>query len=439
MAKGQKSQLVTKKHLARQQRERLQNRYILIASIAVIAIVVGLIGYGIVQQYILQPNQPVAKVSNKVITTKQFQTYARYRRLQLIQQYQRYQDLAQLFGNDQSSMSYIQQYLGQIEYELESTNIGERSLEFLIDNQIIQKEADTRGITVSEEEINKALQDYIGYFPEGTPTTAPTNPAVPTSTLNPTQIALIPPTATAEPTSTNTPTPVITTTQEVAAATPTVVTTPTSPAQTSTPLPTPTEYTLSSYKDNLKTYMTNVNSFADLSEADFRWVFGMQLLSEKVFDVVTADTPREQEQVWARHIVVSDEAQAQAVYERLVRGENFEAVATSVYSGTGTTNPVDLGWFGQGTITDANAEKVVFDSQIGQILEPIQTADGWEIYQILGHEIRTLTDSEFQQFKQTEFQKWLDEHVAAEDVQKFDIWKTRVPIRPTIPPTQPAQ
>jgi parvulin-like peptidyl-prolyl isomerase len=438
MAKGQKSQLVTKKHLARQERERRQNRYILIASIAVIVIVVGLIGYGIVQQYILQPNQPVAKVTNKVITTKQFQTYARYLRLQLIQQYQRYQQFAQLFGNDQASQSYIQQYLEQINYQLESTNIGQSTLDYLIANQIIQKEADSRDITVSEEEINKKLQDYFLYFPEGTPTTAPTSPAVPTSTLNPTQIALIPPTATAVPTATNTPTPVITTTQEVAEATPTVVNTPTSPAQTSTPLPTPTEYTLSSYKENLKTYMTDVNTLADLSEADFRWVFGMQLLSEKVFEAITANISREQDQVWARHILVSDEVQAQAVYERLSNGENFESVATTVYSGTDTTNPIDLGWFSQGVL-ESNAEKAVFDSQIGQILEPIQTADGWEIYQILGHEIRTLSDSEFQQLQQTQFQKWLDEHKAAEDVQTFDIWKTRVPVRPTIPPTQPAQ
>ena len=88
MAKGQKSQLVTKKHLARQQRERLQNRYILFASIAVIVIVVGLIGYGIVQENIIVPQQPVAKVGDKSITTKQFQTYARYERVQWVQQYQ---------------------------------------------------------------------------------------------------------------------------------------------------------------------------------------------------------------------------------------------------------------------------------------------------------------------------------------------------------------
>ena len=146
MAKGQKGQIITKKHLARQERERRQNRIILITSIVVIVVVIGLIGYGIVQQYILQPNQPVAKVGNNSITTKQFQTYARYQRVQLINQYQQYQQFAQYFGNDQTSMSYIQQYLGQINYQLEPTNLGQSTLDFLIANEIIQKEADTRGI-----------------------------------------------------------------------------------------------------------------------------------------------------------------------------------------------------------------------------------------------------------------------------------------------------
>jgi len=436
MEKGQKGQVVTKKHLARQERERRQNRLILIIAFAVIVIVVGLIGYGVVQQYIIQPNQPVAKVANNNITTKQFQTFARYQRLQLIQQYQQYQQFAQLFGNDQNSLSYIQQYLAQINYQLEPTSVGQSTLDFLIADQFIQKEADKRGITVSDEEISKALQDYFGYYPDGTPTTAPTSKSVPTSTLNPTQIALIPPTSTAIPTATNTPTPIITITQEIENPTPTVVITPTSPAPTSTPLPTQTPYLLSAYEEDFKTYMTNMNSVADLSEADFRWVFGLQLLRQKVFEAITIDTNQEQDQVWARHILVSDEAQAQSISERLTNGENFETVATEVYSGTGNTT--DMGWFGLGVL-DSIAEKVVFNMQIGQISESIQTASGWEIYQVLGHEVRPLTDSEFQQLKQTEFQKWLDEQKTAEDVQTFEIWKTRVPARPTIPPTQPAQ
>ena len=436
MAKGQKGQIVTKKHLARQERERRQNRIILIVSIAVIVIVVGLIGYGIVQQYILQPNQPVAKVGNNSVTTKQFQTFARYQRVQLINQYQQYQQFAQLFGSDQASMGYIQQYMAQINYQLESPNLGQSTLDYLIADKIIQKEADTRGITVADDEINKTLQDYFGYYPDGTPTTEPTSIPLPTSTLNPTQIALVPPTATALPTATNTPTPVITITQEIASPTPTVVTTPTSPASTSTPLPTPTAYTLPTYEKDFKTYMTNINTYAGLTESDFRWIFGMQLLRQKVFDAITADASQEQDQVWARHILVTDQTQAQSIYDRLANGEDFVTLATEVYSGT--TNTIDLGWFGLGTL-ETNAEKVVFNKQIGQITEPIQTTNGWEIYQVLGHEVRPLTDSEFQQFKQTKFQNWLDQQKSAENVQTFDIWKTRVPASPTIPPTQPSQ
>jgi peptidyl-prolyl cis-trans isomerase D len=438
MAKGQKSQLVTKKHLARQQRERIQNRYILITSIAIIVVVIGLIGYGIIQQYVLQPQQPVAKVANNVITTKQFQTYARYERLQYIQQYQQYQQFAQLFGSDQTSLSYIQQYLAQIEYQLEPTNLGQSALDYLIANQIIQQEADKRGITVTQAEIDKSLQDYFGYYPDGTPTTEPTSIPVPTSTLNPTQIILVPPTATATavPTATETPTPIVTVTQEIASPTPTGVITPSLPTPTSTPLPTATPYTFSAYQQDFNTYMSDIHSFAGLSEADFRWIFGMQLLRQKVFDAVTADVSRQQDEVWARHIVVSDQTQAQSIYARLANGGDFVTIATEVYSGT--TNTIDLGWFGLGTL-EPNAEKVVFNLQIGQISEPIQTSNGWEIYQVLGHEVRTLTDSQYTTLKQTDFQDWIDTQRTAENVQTFDIWQTRVPTSPTIPPTQAAQ
>jgi hypothetical protein len=438
MAKGQKSQIVTKKHLARQQRERLQNRYILFASIAVIVIVVGLIGYGVVQQYILEPQQPVAKVGSKVITTRQFQTYASYQRVQWVQQYQYYQQLSQLFGSDQSSLSYIQQLEAQIDYQLQSTTLGQSTIDYLVANQIIQQEADKRGITVSKDEVDKNLQDYMGYYPNGTPTVAPTGVVVPTSTLNPTQISLVPPTATPLPTSTETPTPVITATQVLPSPTPTSVITPTAtvPVATGTPLPTPTPYTLSEYDKNVQQYLTSIKTVASLSEADLRWIFTMQLLRQKVYDAITADISRQQDQVWARHIVVSDQTQSQSIYDRLASGEDFVTVATEVYSGT--ANTIDLGWFGTGTL-DTNAETIVWAMPIGQISEPIETANGWEIYQVLGHEVRTLTDSELDTLKQTDFQKWIDDQKTAENVQTFDIWKTRVPTRPTVPPTQAAQ
>jgi SurA-like N-terminal domain/PPIC-type PPIASE domain len=439
MAKGQKGPIVTKKHLARQERERIQNRYILIASIAVIVLVVGLIGFGIVQQYIIQPNQPVAKVGNKSITTRQFQTFARYERLQLIQQYQQYQQFAQLFGSDQNSLQYIQQYLSQISYQLQPANVGQAALDYLIADQVIQKEAAKDGITVTDQEVDKALQDYFGFFPNGTPTTAPTSVPVPTSTLNPTQLFLVPPTSTptASPTPTVALTPTITATQIIASPTPTIVTTPTAIQPTGTPLPTSTPYTQQLYQKELKNYMSNIHSFAALSEADYRWIFRMQLLRQKVYDAVTKDVSRQQDEVWVRHITTTDQAKAQDAYNRVTSGgENFDTVATEVISGT--SNTVDLGWLGVGAL-DTNAAKVVFNMQIGQISEPINTATGWEVYQLLGHEVRTLSDSQFEQLRQTNFQTWIDAQRTAENAQTFDLWKTRVPISPTIPPTQPGQ
>lgn len=401
-----------------------------------------MIGYGIIQTYIIQPQQPVAKVADKVITTKQFQTFARYERVQWIQQYRYYQQLQQIFGSDQSSLSYIQQLMAQIEYQLQATNLGQNTVDYLVANQIIQQEADKRGITVSTAEIDKTLEEYMGYFPNGTPTTAPTTNPVPTSTLNPTQISLIPPTATVVPTSTSTPTPTITVTQEIVSPTPTVIITPTAtattgaPAATSTPAPSPTPYTTEEYAKNFQQFVATMKSDANLSEADLRWIFTMQQLRTKVFDAITADISRQQDQVWARQIVVNDQTQAQTIYDKLTKGENFETVATEVYSGT--ANTIDLGWFGKDTL-DPAAQNAVWDMQIGQISEPIQTANGWEIYQVLGHEVRTLTDADLDSLKQSEFQKWIDAQKTAENAQTFDTWKSKVPTSPTIPPTQAGQ
>ncbi len=445
MAKGQKSQLVTKKHLARQQRERLQNRYILIVSVAVIVIVVGLIGYGIVQQYIIQPGQPVAKVADKSITTKQFQTYVRYERVQWIQQYQYYQQLEQYFGSDQSTLSYFQQLMSQIDYQMQPTNLGQSAIDYLVANQIIQDEAGKEGITVSSEEVDTALQDYLGFFPNGTPTPTASSVPVPTSTLNPTQLALVPPTATASPTSTATPAGTITATQTItgtpATATPTIAPTqaisPTAtatPSQTNTPTASPTPYTTQVYATNLKQYQTNMKQVADLSESDLRWILTMQLVRQKVYEAKTKDISRQQDEVWARQIVTTDQAAAQTAYSRVTTGgENFQTVATDVMSGT--TNTVDLGWFPKGTL-ESSAESAVWGQKIGDITQPVQTTAGWVIYQVLGHEVRTLNDTDLNTYKQAQFQKFLDEQNKADKVQTFDIWKTRIPTSPTIPPTQ---
>jgi hypothetical protein len=131
---------------------------------------------------------------------------------------------------------------------MQPTNLGQSALDYLVANVIIQKEAQKRGIKVRASEVNQALESYMGFYPNGTPTTVPTYVPVPTSTLNPTQLKLMHPIT-------------------IVAATPSSI----PPASTLQSISTP--YTTQAYAKDLSTYMASINSIAGLSEADIRLIF----------------------------------------------------------------------------------------------------------------------------------------------------------------------
>ncbi len=131
MAKDTKKKVLTKKHLARLERERRQRRYILIASITVVVLVVGFIGYGILDRLVLQPLQPVATVNGVKITTKDWQARVRYSRQSIIQQYIQTAQLAQAFGSDPSTAQYFSSSLQQIASQLnDPTTVGNQVLNY---------------------------------------------------------------------------------------------------------------------------------------------------------------------------------------------------------------------------------------------------------------------------------------------------------------------
>lgn len=412
MAKA-KGKIITKKHLAREERERIQNRYILTVSAVVIGIVVLLVGYGLINQFIIQPAQAVAQVDDVKITTREFQTFARYNRLQLVSQYMLIMNYIQMFGGDESATSYFQQSLMQIQNQLNSPEIlGQTVLDYLIENALIRQEAERLGITVSEEEIERNIQESFSYYPNGTPTPEPTQPAIPTSTLSPTQLALVPPTAEA--------------TEEVIE--PTAAPTE-EPAVSAEPTIAPTPYTESMFNDSFRNYIDP----ARLSEKDFHWVVEMELYRQKVLEAVTADVERMQDQVWARHILVADLETAQSVLTRLEAGEEFAALASELSTDTGSAAlGGDLGWFGAGMMVP-EFELAAFQLEIGEISEPIQSTYGYHIIQVLGHEQRPMSDSDYQSAQQSAFTNWLTERRVASNVVTYENWLDRVPTLPALP------
>ncbi len=434
MAKKPIQPVITKKHLARQERERMQTRYILFGGLTVLILVIGLIGYGVLDQTYLQAHKTVATVNDDKIILKDFQAQVRFYRLQIINQAQNTYQLVQMFGSDAQTQASFANQLMQLKSQLTSSVISENVMNTMVDDILIRQEAARRGITVSSEDVEKAMQEAFRFYAEGTPTSTPTGVTMPTSTLNPTQLALAPSTATPTNISEVTATETTTATEVVTmTATPTII-----PSITPTFIPTATStpYTLEGYKAELDTTLKSLKDNINFSESDFRTYMENQLYNKKVKEAVLAElnVSHEEEQVWARHILVADEQTAKDIIARLVKGEDWSALAAEFSTDTSNKDQGgDLGWFGKGAMVAAFEEATFALKNIGEISQPVKSDFGWHIIQLLGRETRQLTDSQYSQLQDTNFTEWMTELKNNSDVVLQEIPEVDIPSEPVFP------
>jgi parvulin-like peptidyl-prolyl isomerase len=419
-----KPKIQSKKHIARLERERRQTKLIQYIATGVVAVVILVLGYGYLDLTVLQKYQPVAVVNGEKITTKEFQARVTIQRNQLINQYVQYSQYQQIFGMDVSAQ------LQQLQTTLnDPTTVGQQVLDMLIQEALIRQEAKKRNITISPEELTTFKESQFQYFPNGspTPTITPTSVDVVYPTLSAEQLTLVTatpiptigPTATLPPTSTFVP-----------SATPTVGPTPT-PTVPPTATPTATPYTLEGYQNEFATAQAGIEK-TGLTSAEYEQLFETELLREKLYDIVTADTPHVQEQVWARHILVTTEAEAKTVIQRLNNGENFGKLAAELSQDTASASKGgDLGWFGKGQMVPA-FEEAAFSLKVGEISQPVQSSFGWHVIQVIDRANLPLTDSEYTQARQTAFDDYLTQLRDNADVKIYDYWKERTPSTPSL-------
>ncbi len=435
MAKSssEKQPLQTKKHLARQERERLQRRYILISAVVIAVIVFGLIAFGLINEYILIPNQAIATVNGEEISTKDFQTLTRYYRQQLVSNAINTFNFLQSFGDDPQIQSSFVNQLTQIQAQLAPAAVGQQTLDQMIEDVLIRQEAAQRGISVEDGEVDKSVEEAFGYFPAGTPTSEATFVPIPTSTLSSLQQSLIPPTATSTETTIPTPSETPTSTTGMVAS-PTATTLPTI-TPTTPPSPTPTEFTEEAFQDLYKQTVNDFEESINFGEAELRYLVESQLYREKVQDSVQEELSIEpfEEQVWARHILVADKTVADLILIRLDEGEEWCILAAELSTDTSNKdNCGDLDWFGRGNMV-AEFEEAAFSLEIGEISQPVETQFGWHLIQVLGHEDRPLAEFEYQQKQQEAFDNWLSELRDSSDIVIVEDWLDRVPTDPAFP------
>ena len=451
--KDQPAKIKSKKHLARKQREARQTKAILIATISIGVIIVGLVAYGLIDQLISRPRTPITSVGDTVIRVSEFESQVQYTRVSMLNEAYQYYLYYQQFGEfGQSFLETAQSIASQLS---QPVTLGTEVLDNMIDNILIREAADEMGITTSDEEINELMQSAFGFYPNGTATPTQTATIISTPTLSETQYALVTPTftptATDQPTETPevSPTPIEDvdedsinensedettieeptssgeTAEDEAGINPTITTTPTITL-------TPTPYTTQVFGQNLKDF-NDLYSTYNFSVEDLRKMIEVQVLRDKLIEEITADLEPVKEEVWARHILVETEEEAQDILAQLEDGGDFHEL-TAEYSidESNASEGGDLGWFDNETMVSEFSE-AAFSLDIGEISEPVETSFGFHIIQVLGkRESQVLTD-ELQEKKLELFSTWLSERRnSRDDIIYYDGWESFIPTTPEI-------
>lgn len=386
-----------------------KNKLLLISFIITGVVIIGLIGYGVLRATVLKNYIPVAEVDGQKIDNKYFEARVRWERNYSIEQYK------MLSSDPQLAELYAQQLL-QIESLLNNTSVfGEYVLNAITQDEIIAKKGEEMGIKVSDQEVDKFFEEFFNYYPDGTPTPEPLPTVYLTPTLSKTQESIL-----------NNPEDEATETEAEATPQPTA----TSAEPTLETGPTATPYTEQLFTEKYETYFADLDS-KNISEKYIRKFFYHYLMNQKVTEAIFAETPREEEQVWARHILVNSEEEATDVLDRLNTEDWIDVTSDTSLDNSNKTKGGDLGWFPRGQMVP-EFEEIVFGLEIGEVSAPVETQFGWHIIQLIDRAVFPLSDELYANKQNTEYQNWLSEITDAADVKINDVWKDIVPSDPTI-------
>ncbi|OGO10487.1 MAG: hypothetical protein A3K46_02765 [Chloroflexi bacterium RBG_13_60_9] len=400
---------LTRKQRRHLRRDQVQTRWVLAITGAIILVVVGVIGYGYLNTYFLRVKQPAAVVYGNTITIGQVQEEVRFQRVQLVASYNRLIASASALL-DPTEAAALQSRADVIAGSLsDKVALAESSLQFLIDAEIARHEADLRGITVTDAEVQDAVDDILGYIPAATLTAMP-SPSK-TLTFTPTSTHTLTPTVTVggptlTPSPTITPTPTLTQTPTLGGTVTATLTTTLTP--TTTKVPTATPFTEQAFQKYYTLYIADIERQTGLNETEYRERVRSELYIQKVRDAIMGEVVRTEEQVHLAQIVVEDYQKAVDTLTRLLRGETWNALVVEV--STDAVSKVkggDIGWVPmQDPPTDL--EKAAYAMRAGEVSQVLQTgANTWVILKVLERGPRPMAAEKFAAAQQAAYQDWL--------------------------------
>lgn len=427
----------SRKEILIERKRQRQTREIRIAVGIVVALVLLVLIVAVVNEYVIRPRQPVAEVGGETIALNDWQNRVRYQRAQFIisleDQLETFQDV-----------SLVQQFSGQqIQLLAQPELLGEGVLEQMVDEVLVRQEADERGITVADEEVEERIGEQFNYFGGELPTPMPT----PTETIMPTpSLTPIPTEVITEVVPTNTPFP-----------------TPTQ-GPTATPRPTATAVNEEAFQEEFGTLIDRFQEMG-VSEETYREVVRNAIYREKLGDVLAEEQDLSEEAEHASVYLLSfqgEEAAADA--QSAVEEDGFLTVWNRIRSASTTADDppfpgaqaTEILWRTQDQYEQqygAEVAEAIFDLDVDTPSDVLESAPQTDqtgavipgrqlLIMVSGHEVRELSPSAFQGRKQELVSQLVEERRETVPIERFPLWRARVPTQPMLDPVflqQPTQ
>lgn len=364
MAKRNTSKRLNRRQQARHEKEKSTQRTITWVAVVVIAVVVLLSGYAL-GGMALQSQKKVASVGSVNIITRDFQHRQEYQR-RLVEsniyqyQYQLESFQAQSDGSEgmQSLVQQYQIYINSLQQQLSADNaelFGKNVLDTMVEEELIRQEAATRGLTVSQEEMDIQIELDMGYDREAASAAMTETSAI---------------TATAA-------------------------------------------MTKGLYQEYYQSFKTNILE-GSISEAEYRDIIKAGLLRTKVQDIVGENVQSIDDQVETVIFITGTAESALAFQIRLNDGETPETLIEELNADTSAASAgYTLPWLPLGYLSGQvgpDVERAAFNTPIGQASEPIMGLDGnYYVVYVSGHEERELSDDLLEDARQAQYDTWVEE------------------------------
>lgn len=302
----------TKKQIALGRKEARQNRIILIAVGSLIAIIVVILGIGIIRELILKPGEPVAKVNQVKLRTDDFHDMVNYNRYNLYMNLSNLQnsidELSASPEDNEFLISFYEQQLGQLQSSL--SLVPQDTLDDMIDDELIRQQAEEEGLTVTPAEVEQAITEDI----RQALTVAPQEPLTGTEQL---------------------------------------------------PTPTPVS------QERIDEVYNSILANMQLSDKNFRAIVERSLLRGKLQDLLAGRVPTTGLVANVQLIQTETEEGAVTAIERIEEGEDFAIVAQEVSTDTVTAEGGgSVGWVTSGQLSTRYGEDLdafVFSHEVGEL------------------------------------------------------------------------